>query len=111
MNQTVTDYLETNHIDSVLKLNILLFLIHHPDFRGSGPELAECSYVGNTPCFEKNLDDLCSVGVVERVEQRYQLSRQPDVTWSLHALAQTFEDPLTRQEILAHLDHHTVWSI
>ena len=103
MNPTVTNYLDTKHIDTVLKLHVLLFLCQHPDLQGTGRELAERSYFGDTPHFEKILGDLCGVGLVDRLEHGYQLCHKPDVMVYLHTLAQTFEDPLTRQEMLAHL--------
>lgn len=93
-------------LDSFQKLYFLLFLHHHPDMTGTCREFAEHLYLGNSPVLEKIISELCWAGFVQQVENRYKLQDQPDVKTYLNQLARSFEDPLTRQQLLGQVNRH-----
>jgi hypothetical protein len=64
-------------------------------------QLAERLYLGHLPLLERIINDLRLAGLVERVGSHYQLSDDPQVRSYLKVLAETFDDPLARQQILA----------
>lgn len=100
MSPAVATYIKTNHIDSFPKLQFLLFLYQHPNMKGTSQEFAQRSYLGNVSLVEKIISDLQSVGLVDYVEERYQLHNESDVQLQLQNLAKTFENPLDRLELL-----------
>jgi hypothetical protein len=67
--------------------------------------LAERLYLGHLPLLERILNDLRLAGLVERVGSHYQLSADPQVGSYLKVLAETFDDPLARQQILAQVQN------
>jgi len=96
----LSHYLHTKGIDSVQKLNFLLFLQRHPNTKGTPQEFAERLYLGDTVLLEKIIIDLQFAGLVERVQHNYKLRDEPTVKSDLQELVASFEDPLTRQELL-----------
>lgn len=62
-------------------------------------------YLGNTPLLAKIITDLQSAGLVDCVENRYQLRDEPGVSLCLQHLTRAFENPLARQEILKQMKH------
>jgi hypothetical protein len=51
------------------------------------------------------MTDLQRVGLVDCVENSYELRDDPEVGTYLQQLTRAFEDPLVRQEILQHLKY------
>lgn len=103
----VANFLQIKRIDSFLKLRFLFFFHQHPGTKCTHPELAERLYLGNTPLLAKIITDLQSAGLVDYVENRYQLRDEPEVSTCLQHLTRAFEDPLARQEILRQMKHNT----
>ena len=64
-------------------------------------------YLGNTPLLAKLITDLQSAGLVDYVENGYQLRDEPEVSTCLQHLTRAFEDPLARQEIPRQMKHNT----
>ena len=101
----VANFLQTKRIDSFLKIRFLFFLHQHPTTKCTHQELAERLYLGNTPLLAKIITDLQSAGLVDYVENRYQLRDEPEVSICLQRLTRAFENPLARQEILQQMKH------
>jgi hypothetical protein len=100
MNGRVANHSLAGQIDSYQKLHFLLFLHQHPDMKGTYQEFGERLYFGHTPLMEEMINELYSAGLIERIENCYRLSRDPEVRSCLQYLAGTFESPLTRHQIL-----------
>lgn len=100
MGDMVASFIRAKHIDSFQKLCFLLFLHQHPDLIGTSQEFAERLYLGDVQLLEEIITDLQMVGLVDCVENRYKLRNEPNVRSRLQYLARSFEDPLSRQEIL-----------
>lgn len=100
MNEDMAKNTLAQHIDSFQKLQFLLFLNKHPNMKGTCEEFGERLYFGHTPLMEEILNELLSIGLIEQIENCYQLSHAPEVLLCLQHLARTFENPLSRQQIL-----------
>lgn len=100
MNAVVANHIHSKHINSFQKLYFLLFLYHHPDMQGTSQEFAERSYFGNTGLIDQLMADLGQVGLIDQIQNTYQLHREPDLSSWLRDLDRTFQDPLARQELL-----------
>ena len=100
MDRNLSQYLHTKRIDHFQKLNLLLFLYQHPQLKGTSEEFAKWLYIGDAVLLKKIIVDLQYVGLVERIGIRYKLRNEPWITSHLKHLAGTYEDPLTRQELL-----------
>ncbi|MBI1880316.1 MAG: hypothetical protein HYR94_19200 [Chloroflexi bacterium] len=108
MNETITNFLQAKRIDSFQKLRFLLFLYQHPGSSGTNQEFAKRLYLGDVPLLEKITTDLQTVGLMDYVEGRYTLRWGPALKSILGDLAQTFEHPLTRQELLDRVRQKTL---
>ncbi|GIK37390.1 MAG: hypothetical protein BroJett011_12230 [Chloroflexota bacterium] len=105
MKGSIADFIQVKRIDSFQKLRLLLFLYQRPEVTKSLQQLAERLYLGHLPLLERMINDLRLVGLVERVESRYQLADDPQVRSYLKVLAEMFDDPLARQQILAQVQN------
>ncbi|MCB0212031.1 MAG: hypothetical protein KDJ52_22000 [Anaerolineae bacterium] len=93
------------HIDSSQKLYFLLFLHNHPRLKGTGRELAEQAFLGDTPQADRIIADLQQLGLLDRVDNAYRLRETPEIKAGLQELARAFEQPLIRQKMLATVRH------
>ena len=109
MNEEIAHNKLTRHIDSFQKLQFLLFLSKHPEMKKTCREFGECMYFGPTPLMDQMIGQLHHAGLVERVENCYQLRREPEVLSCLQHLAGLFENPLTRQQMLAQVRHSDLY--
>ena len=100
MDYMITEFIHAEHIDSIQKLYVLLFLNLHPEWTGTSRQLTDQLFFGYPPLVEKALTELQEAGLVDCVEGHYQLCDNPQARVSLQALIETFEDRLTRQELL-----------
>lgn len=100
MNGGVANDKLARHIDSFPKLRFLLFLQQHPDLKGTCQEFGERLYFGHTPLMDEMINELFCAGLIERIENCYQLSHDPEVRSCLQVLAGAFESPLTRHQVL-----------
>ena len=105
MKGSIADFIEVKRIDSFQKLRLLLFLHQRPEVTKSLQQLAERLYLGHLPLLERIMNDLRLAGLVERVGSHYQLSEDPQVRSYLKDLAETFDDPMARQQILAQVQN------
>ncbi len=103
---TVTGCIQAMHIDSYQKLRFVLFLNQHPKIKGTSQEFAERLHLGNTLLLEEILADLQKAKLVDCVENCYSLHDEPNIRSTLRRLAQAFEEPLARQEILDQVKHN-----
>ncbi|MBE7549570.1 MAG: MarR family transcriptional regulator [Anaerolineales bacterium] len=99
MDTGLADFIRAKQIDSFSKLRFLLFLRQHPHLRGGVQQLAERMYI-EAPLVEKMIADLQGVGLLEGEKNDYILPDEPSLKLCLENLARTFEQPLTRQELL-----------
>ena len=106
MMDPIVEFIHVRHIDSFQKLFFLLFLYQHPDIQGTSQEFGTRLYLGNVQLIEKILADLQRAGLVDKVENGYKLHMAEDTCLDLSLLAQAFEDPLTRQQLLDQVKHH-----
>jgi hypothetical protein len=100
MNEQLQEFIQTKQIDSVPKLNLLLFLHRNPDLKATTHDFAEGLYLGDTVLLERIIADLQAAGVVHRSGDRYHLPDQAEVKLCLQHLAESFEHPLIRQHLL-----------
>ena len=100
MNDRVANDRLARHIDSVPKLRFLLFLHQHPGMKGTCQEFGERLYFGHTPLMDEMINELFSAGLIERIENCYRLSHDPEILSCLQYLAGAFESPLTRPQVL-----------
>ena len=100
MNEQLQNFIQTKQIDSVPKLNLLLFLHRNPDLKATTRDFAEGLYLGDTVLLEQIITDLQAVGVVHRSGEHYHLPDQAEVKLCLQHLAESFEHPLIRQHLL-----------
>jgi DNA-binding IscR family transcriptional regulator len=99
-NNTVGNFIHARHIDSYQKLYVLLFLSRHTELIATSRQLAEQLFLGDLSLLEEIINDLCREGLVDYVADGYVLHNEPDTQLGLQRLAEAFEDPLDRQEIL-----------
>lgn len=112
MNKVISDFIRSKKIDSIHKLNLLLFLYRNPDTQGTGRCFAEKLYLGDVRLVEKMIQELADKGVINYAGQQYFLVDTPEIKTSLHHLASTYEQPLTRQTLLAQIqsgDRHGLY--
>jgi hypothetical protein len=100
VKNTVANFLHVKHIDSYQKLYVLLFLSRHSELITTSRQLADQLYLGDLSLMEEIIDDLCIEGLLDNVAEHYVLHCEPDTAVSLQCLAEAFEDPLNRQQIL-----------
>jgi hypothetical protein len=100
MNNGLSYPSQFRKIDSIQKLNFLLFLQQQPDIQKTSQEFAERLYIGDTGLLNRIITDLQLAGLIEQAGNRYRLRNQPQVRAYLNALAKIFEDPLARQGLL-----------
>jgi len=103
MNQNLAQYLRSKRIDTFQKLNFLLFLHQYPHLKGTSEEFAARLYFGDIVMLKKIIFDLQFAGLVQRVGNRYMLRNDPLTKSYMNILAGTFKDPITRQELLNHV--------
>jgi hypothetical protein len=99
----IVDFLRANGIDSFQKLRFLLFLQQRPGTSGTSQELAEQLYFGDQLMFANIIFDLQSVGLLDRMEDRYKLRDEHGTREALQRLAEAFDNPVTRQELLGQI--------
>jgi hypothetical protein len=100
MDNTVAEFIRVRHINSIQKLYILLILNQYPELTETSQQWADHLFIGYRPLAEEALTELQQAGLMDCVECQYQLLDKPQVRSSLQVLSETFEDPLTRQELL-----------
>jgi hypothetical protein len=102
----VVKFIKAKHIDSFQKLIFLLFLYQHPGIQGTSQEFGTRLYLGNTGLSEKIFAELQQAGLVDQIENGFKLHDGADIDPDLRRLAQAFEDPLARQQLLNQVSHH-----
>jgi hypothetical protein len=100
MNDPIFQFIKGRHIDSFQKLRFVLFLHQNPELIGTCQEFAAQLYLGDVSLLEKIVADLGRVGLVDCMEDRFWLTKNPDVDSCLKSLTHAYEDPLARQGIL-----------
>ncbi|MCL4299134.1 MAG: hypothetical protein KJ077_25585 [Anaerolineae bacterium] len=100
MDNRVTEFMRVRNINSIQKLYILLILSQYPELTQTSQQWADRMFIGYLPLAEETLTELQQAALVDCVGCYYQLGDNPQVRSSLQALSETFEDPLTRQELL-----------
>lgn len=88
-------------IRSYLEIRLLLFLWQHPEFSGTYEQLCQRLYIGDCPLLEQIIHRFHQNGLIEECEGCYKLADHPEVKANLAGLAQAFDHPLTRQQLLA----------
>ncbi len=100
MNEVVKNYIRVKNINSFQKLRLLLFLHRHPHVKSTSQELAHHLHLGDILLIETILADLYQAGLIDRMDDHYKLTDEPEIRSLLQHLARAFEHPLTRQELL-----------
>ena len=101
MNEKIIEFLTAKQIDSFQKLRLLLFLMQHPDLRGTCNDLANRLYLGDIQLLERMTADLSSVGLLTKTETAWKLCDEPETRANLGHLSKLYDSPLTRQDLLA----------
>jgi hypothetical protein len=100
VNQAISNFIRSKNIDSIPKLNLLLFLYKNPGIQGTSRCFAKKLHLGDIRLVEEMIKDLADRGVINYVGQRYFLVDNPEIKTSLKNLARSFEHPLNRQILL-----------
>jgi len=107
MNGTISDglshFIAHKRINSFQKLRLLLFLYHYPDRVKSCQEISDWLHIKDTLLVDAILSELEDAGLLVRKGNRCYVSGEPDIQQNLQELSTGFDDPLTRQEILARI--------
>ena len=106
MTYNLRRYLQHIGIDSLQKLNFLLFLSQNPGLNGTVQEYARWLYFGDEVLLEKIILDLQMVGLVDHHKDSYSLCCDPSTKLYLQSLVEIFDDPLARQELLQVVQHN-----
>lgn len=105
MYTEVLEFIRRQGIRSFQEVRLLLFLWQHPEFTGTYQQFCECLYLGDCPLVEQMINRLHERGLIESCEGCYKLADQTELKTSLARLAQAFEQPLTRQQLLAGMNN------
>ena len=100
MNETISEFIRAKKIDSIYKLNLLLFLHQNPDVQGTSRCFAEKLYLGDIRLVDKVVAELADRGVINYSGQHYFLANTPEIKVPLQHLAHSYEHPLSRQTLL-----------
>lgn len=104
IDNSLLSFLSVKKIDSYQKLRLLLFLHNRPELTGTLTDLAQWLHLGDTVLLERIITDLEAVKLVIQANNHYALSSDPAVQHHLHKLAAAYEDPITRQDIIQHVN-------
>ena len=97
---TLYEFIRSKKIDSIQKLNLLLFLDKNPDTQGTSHCFARKLHLGDIRLVEEIIEELKDKGVIKYAGQHYFLADNPEIKTSLKHLAKSFEHPLMRQTLL-----------
>ena len=103
----LTSFILVENINSFQKLHIVLSLYERLSRPGTFQEIAKRFHFGDLSLLEKIISELQGVGLLTCIENRYQLSTDPDLTQYLQHLVSAFADPLTRQAILEQVQNQS----
>ena len=109
MDKILSRFIYDKHIDSVQKLFFLLYLYQHPGTQKTGAEFGRQLYLGFTPQLDKMILDLQAVRLIDQIDNEYTLRNEPRVQVCLQHLAEAFEDPFIRQQILHQVKQSSSW--
>ena len=101
MRNEVVNFLRRRRIRSYQEVRLLLFFCQHPDFAGTYNQLCERLYLGDCALLEQIINRLHHTDLIECCEGCYKLADKPEVKAELELLALAFNEPLTRQQLLA----------
>jgi len=100
MTDFVINFIQGKQINSFQKLRFLLFLYQHPELTGTSEQFARQLYLGDMAMIEAIIQELCMVGLLDRIDHKYMLHDDPSVKSTLQYLSRVYDDPLARQQIL-----------
>ncbi len=103
MNDTVSEFIRSKNINSIQKLNLLLFFDRHPEAQGTSRWFTKKLYLGDLQLMEENIKELKDEGVIRYDCQHYCLADCPEIRTFVRHLARSFDHPLTRQTLLAEI--------
>jgi hypothetical protein len=101
MHNEVINFLRRQGVHSYQEIRLLLFFCQHPDFAGTYHQFCERLYLGDCAMLEQIIRRFQHNGLIECHEGRYKLVDKPDVKARLELLAIAFDQPLSRQQLLA----------
>jgi hypothetical protein len=100
MDEQVINFIRVRQIDSFQKLRLLLLLYQRPGLVGTSQEFANQLHLGDVSLLEQIINDLQAAGLLDCIEGRYRLREGPGIKLALQHLAKSFENPVTRQQLL-----------
>jgi hypothetical protein len=103
MNDILANFIRARRIDSFLKLRLLLLLQQNPQMKGTQEELAKRLHLGPAFLLEGIITDLHRTDLITCIDNHYTLQDEPEIREALYGLAQAFENPLTRLDLLVQL--------
>lgn len=90
-------------LDSFQKLRLVLWLGRNPGRAFSCAQLGAALHLSDQRLMDELVDELCEAGVVRCRDNLLTLADLPELRRCLDCLLVRFEDPLARQELLAHI--------
>jgi len=108
MTETLARFLRDSRIDSYQKLRLLLLLYRSTGKALSTQEITQRLHLGDIRILQSAINELQAEGVIKCDENSgCALQQDTELESALKNLAQTFEDPLARQKILAQVNDHS----
>ncbi len=101
LHRKTTHFLQRQGIRSYQEMRVLLFFCRQPDFAGTCADFCERLYLGDCALLERIIHRFKNNGLLEQCDGCYKLADQPGLKTELDRLARAFDEPLTRQQILA----------
>lgn len=103
MDEEIAKFIRTRRIDSFQKLQLLLYLQRRPNLTATVQEFSERLHQGDTVLMLNIVTELRFGGLLEADTDgnSYRLHPDTQIRAALDQLAQAYEDPFVRQQILA----------
>jgi hypothetical protein len=103
MDEEIAEFIRARRIDSFQKLHFLLYLQRRPNLTATVYEFSERLHQGDIVLMSNIVTDLRDAGLLEADinDDRSRLHPDAQIRATLDQLAQAYEDPFVRQQILA----------
>ena len=108
MKPELKNCIHTNRIDSYQKLRLLLLLQKQPEQVITKAELARQLHLNDILLLGQLVTDLQQFGWLDDVDGNFTLTYLPKRRTCLQLLANVFDDPIARQELLDEVWHYPI---
>ena len=99
-------FVQQRRLDSFQKLRLVLWLGRNPGREFNSAQLSAALHLSDQRLVDELVAELCETGVVGCRDGLWTLADLPELRRCLDCLVVRFEDPLARQQLLAHIGRH-----